>query len=271
MENKTLGQQVAEAQEQVDTWPNDRRGAVGLDPGSRTEELFCRDGTPILRWQYRNAVPSGPQEIRELMQAEIDDLRTHIAHHVVKRNPYEVYLHDRADGVRGNYTVNRKTSDGKTESWNTRLQVWRSSGTIFSLEEATLILQQFNPKREARPPQDKPKSQFVITKDGYQYSWAALAEAYRSAGLEVKESEDGLQVSIAQGSVLHTQVQELIGWNVGTQTGRISSEAFAKSQIPKVVNIIHPVAPADAAYIKDGAVCTYSLGAKFEDKDEHNG
>lgn len=58
------------------------------------------------------------------------------------RNPWEVYLADRADGCKGHFAIARWNPGGYQEVWNLRKHTWAAaSDEVLTLEEAQKMLQ----------------------------------------------------------------------------------------------------------------------------------
>lgn len=61
----------------------------------------------------------------------------------VVRQPWEPFLSDRADGVRGHYAICRMHPKGYREAWNLRSHQWTSaSDEVLTLEEAQALLRE---------------------------------------------------------------------------------------------------------------------------------
>jgi len=72
-----------------------------------------------------------------------------------KNLPFEIYLIDRADGVKGHYAIGRMHPEGYQEVWNVRSHRWASvADDALTLEQASKFLMNISvPTKSAAPPQ----------------------------------------------------------------------------------------------------------------------
>ncbi len=67
------------------------------------------------------------------------------------RKPWEPFLADRADGVRGRYAIARMHPDGYRQVWNLRRHQWAAaSDDVLTFEEASALLIAFAPTQPTK-------------------------------------------------------------------------------------------------------------------------